>query len=80
MLKAYINKNSSKVIDCDIEGKNEEVMLELALLVNKVFEEIEFNSELDYKDLILSLEYILIENKDEIKKYIEKGESFKLWS
>lgn len=75
MIKAYVNKDSVKVMDIDIEGKNEEVMLELALLVHKVFEEIEFNSDFDYKDLILALEYILIQNQKKIKEYIEKGEA-----
>lgn len=76
MIKAYVNKDSVKVIDIDIEGKNNEVMLELSLLVYKVLEKIEFNTELDYEDLIITLEYILIQQKEKIKGYIEKGEAF----
>ncbi len=76
MIKAYVNRESVKVFDLEVNGRKEDVIFELSLLLYVIFGKINVNSEFDYTDLLLALEYYLIEHGFDIKEYIEKGEAY----
>jgi len=75
MIKAYVNKDSAKVIDFDFDGRTYDVVLEISVLLQNIFDKIKENTGTDPYMLLLAVEYNLVKNKKYIEELMRKGET-----